>query len=65
MEITLHTGAMGSEWVINVDWMDEDAVPRHDQIELRVPNIDKPRRVELWVNGAKVGHLPGKRLRSG
>ena len=58
-EITLHTGSMGSEWVISVEWMNEDCVPMHDQIVLRVPNVDKPRRVELIVNGVKIGELPG------
>ncbi len=54
MEITIHTGCMDDRNKINIDWFDENGVRQHNEIEINVKNQDKPRVLDLLLDGEKI-----------
>lgn len=54
MEITLHTGSQGAHTTLHVDWFDEDGVGQVTDIDIIVQDQDKPRTLEIRINGAVV-----------
>lgn len=60
MEITIHTGFMGDSNTINIDWYNENNVKQKSVIEINVKNQDKPRTLEILINGAKVAEIPNR-----
>jgi hypothetical protein len=54
MEITIHTGFIGEQNTIHVAWYDENGVDQKTDIELNVKDQDKPRELELIINGLKI-----------
>ena len=51
MEITIHTGCQGDYNKINVDWLDHNGVHRKEVLEINIQPRDKPRTLELKLNG--------------
>lgn len=56
-ELTVHTGLAGEHTMINVSWFDHNGVTHLTPIEVIVCEHDKPRTVEIWINGIRVGIL--------
>lgn len=54
MEITLHTGAQGDRAIIHVDWFDHNNIHRTTDVEIAIQEQDKPRTLEISVDGAAV-----------
>jgi len=57
MEITIHTGFMGSQTLIHIDWFDHNNVKRDDKLELKIMDKDKPRTLEIILNDVKIGEI--------
>ncbi len=57
MEITIHTGCAGDKNTINIAWFDENNVRHATKIEANVLPLDKPRTLEIIVNGVKFGEV--------
>ena len=57
-ELTLHTGCAGSAQIINIDWFDHNNIPQKTQMEIRIRQQDKPRTLEILLNGVVVGVVP-------
>lgn len=49
--VTIHTGFMGSEDLVEVDWFDHDNITYKDRIEIKVEPYDKPRTLTVSING--------------
>ena len=49
--ITIHTGTQSDHTQIDISWFDENNVKQLTTIEVIVQEQDKPRRLELQVNG--------------
>jgi hypothetical protein len=60
MEITLHTGCSGDCNTIHVDWFDENGIRQKTDIEVNVQNQDKPRQLEIILNGALLATVKRK-----
>lgn len=58
MEITIHTGSQGDRNVIHVDWFDHNNVKQRTDVEIRIQPQDKPRILEISVNGLVVPIAP-------
>lgn len=58
MEITLHTGCPGSNDLIHIDWFDENNVHQDTALEIVIRDQDKPRRLEIRLNGETVATIP-------
>ena len=54
MEITLNTGCAGDSHKCNIDWFDENNVRRKTIVEVNIQPQDKPRTLEIIVNGVIV-----------
>jgi hypothetical protein len=54
MELTIHTGCAGEETMINIDWFNENNVPQSTQLAIKVQDQDRPRQLEIIINGVKV-----------
>lgn len=52
--VTIHTGFMGSQDVVDVDWHDHDNILYNDRIEIRIEPFDKPRTLSVTINGRLV-----------
>jgi len=60
MEITIHTGFMGDINIIHVSWYNENGVRQATDIELNIQPQDKPRTLELKINGVIIAVIPNK-----
>jgi hypothetical protein len=60
MEITLHTGCAGESHKCNVDWFDESSRPQKTVVEVNIQKQDKPRTLEVVVNGVVVAVVPSR-----
>ena len=58
MELTLHTGIMGEKTMIHVQWHDHNFVLQKADVEMRIQPQDKPRTLEIRVNGAVLAVIP-------
>lgn len=56
-EITLHTGCMGDEFVVNIDWHNHNNCTRNDKLEINILNLDKPRTLQILLNGCGIGEI--------
>lgn len=54
VEITLNTGCAGEVYRCNVEWFDENNVRRKTIVEVNIQPQDKPRTLEVVVNGVIV-----------
>ncbi len=57
MEITIHTGEQGTFNTIHVDWCDHNGVKQKTDIEVNVLPQDKPRTLEIVINGVRVATI--------
>lgn len=57
-EITIHTGSSGDTTVLHVSWFDENNVRQMTDVEIRIQDQDKPRTLELMLNGIKLAEIP-------
>ena len=53
-ELTLHTGCMGQENTIHIDWFDHNNVRHKTRVDIRILDRDKPRSLQLAVNNEVV-----------
>ena len=60
-EITIHTGDMGDQNIIHISWFDEDNRPQSTELRVIIQNNDKPRTLEVRVNGVRVAEVPRNR----
>jgi hypothetical protein len=58
-EITIHTGGMADCSTIYFDWFDENLNDLKTTVEMVVRNQDKPREMDLFVEGEPVAHFCG------
>lgn len=58
MEITIHTGLQNSFNTINVDWFDHNGVRQKTVVEVNVLPQDKPRTLEILINGVRLATIP-------
>ena len=61
MELTIHTGTAGEETIINIDWFNENGVKRKDELRIEINEQDKPRTMEIVLNGVKIGEVKANR----
>ncbi len=61
MDMTLYTGDMGDSQRINVVWSDENNVHRTTIIDIEIRNQDKPRTLDIIVNGVVVATTNSRR----
>jgi hypothetical protein len=54
MTMTIHTGCAGDRDTINVDWFDHDNVKHAAKVELVMLERDKPRTLQIRVDGVIV-----------
>lgn len=59
-ELTLHTGAQGHHDLIHLQWFDQNNVPQHTLVEFVILEQDKPRTLEIRVDGVTVATIVGK-----
>lgn len=59
-ELTLHTGCAGSETTINVDWFDHNNASQKTTVVVRMQKQDKPRVLEILINGVRLAVVPSK-----
>lgn len=57
-EITIHTGTQCDWNTINVAWFNENNVPQKTTLEIVVQEQDKPRTLEIRLNGAIIAIIP-------
>jgi hypothetical protein len=57
-EMTLHTGCAGDTQKINIDWFDHNNVPQKTELVICIRQVDKPRTLEIKLNGVIVGVVP-------
>lgn len=62
MELTIHTGGSGDWTTIHLDWFDENNVRYKDRLDIIIREQDKPRVLEIHLNGAKLAEM-NSRLR--
>jgi len=48
-EITLHTGTIGDQNKLHINWHDENNVPQLNDIEIDIEEQDKPRTLVIRV----------------
>lgn len=53
-EITLHTGEMGDETTVHIEWFDHNGVKKHNELVIRIEPYDKPRTLSIVVDKAVV-----------
>lgn len=58
MEITIHTGTQDDHNKINIDWFDHNNAKQKTVIEINVQSQDKPRTLELLINGVLFCLIP-------
>lgn len=57
-ELTIHTGIQGDWNTINIDWSDENNVTQKTKIDIIVKDQDKPRTLEIRLNGVTIATIP-------
>ena len=57
MELTIHTGLQGEHSTINLEWHDENNRVLKDEIIIIVKEQDKPRILEILINGVKLTEI--------
>jgi len=57
-EITIRAGGQYDETQINVDWNDHNNVSRRTTVLVSVLGQDKPRTLQITVNGVVVATIP-------
>jgi hypothetical protein len=50
----------GDELMFNVDWFDHNNVRQHTEVLMAMQKQDKPRQLEVRVNGVIVAVVPGR-----
>jgi hypothetical protein len=60
-EITIHTGSQGDCNRIHIDWFDHNNVRQETIIDVNVLPQDKPRTLEIVINGVRIGVIPPKK----
>lgn len=58
-DLTLHTGFQGSSNTICVDWFNHNGVRIQNKVELRILPRDKPRTLEILIDGHVVATVIG------
>jgi hypothetical protein len=53
-ELTVHAGSMGEELTLHIDWSDHDNIKQATTVKLEVLPIDKPRTLEISIDGIPV-----------
>lgn len=59
-ELTIHTGSTGDYHHLHIDWFDENNVRQDTELELHILTQDKPRTLQIRVNGVIVATIPRK-----
>lgn len=57
-ELTIHTGSAGSLTIFHIAWFDENGVRQSTELEVIIQDRDKPRTLEIRVNGVRVVEVP-------
>jgi hypothetical protein len=58
-QLTVHTGFIGDFTQIDVDWYDHDNVRMKDRVDILVEETDKPRTLNILINGNTVFRREG------
>lgn len=58
MELALRTGCAGSHDTIMIEWFDENGVKQETDLSIVIQDRDKPRTLEIRVDGAVVAVIP-------
>lgn len=61
-ELTLHTGLMGEETLIHIDWFDHNNVRQKTELKIKVKDQDKPRELEILANNVRIARIPPRDL---
>ncbi|HSH43090.1 MAG TPA: hypothetical protein VK973_13270 [Arenicellales bacterium] len=59
-DITIHTGCAGDQNTICVDWFDHNNVRQQTVIQANIQEWDKPRTLNIAINGVVVGIIPSE-----
>jgi hypothetical protein len=59
-ELRWATGMEGDELMFNVDWFDHNNVRQYTEVVMAMQKQDKPRQLEVRVNGVIVAVVPGR-----
>lgn len=59
-ELSLYTGFAGDRTTIHVDWFDHNNCRQLTDVEINIQEQDKPRTLEIRINGAMVALIPAK-----
>lgn len=59
-EMTLHTGCAGDRHKLYVDWFSHNGTKQQTVVEINIMDCDKPRILEILVNGRVVDCIVGK-----
>lgn len=54
-ELSWHTGFPGELILLHVEWFDENGVDHRTDVEVGILERDKPRTLEVKINGVSVG----------
>lgn len=57
-EVTIHTGCQGDTHQCTFSWFDHNNVPQKTVVEVNIQAQDKPRTLEVIVNGVVVATVP-------
>jgi hypothetical protein len=57
--MTIHTGCQEEITTIHVDWFNENNVRQSTELMIRIQEQDKPRTLEIVVDGLKVAIIKG------
>lgn len=57
-ELTLHTGIMGENTTIHIDWFDHNNIRQATKLDIRMQPQDKPRTLALRLNGIVLAVIP-------
>lgn len=61
-QLTWTTGLSGDELKIIADWFNHNNVRQHTEVVIAIQRQDKPRQLEVRVNGAVLAVVPGRDL---
>lgn len=59
MDITVHTGCAGDKHLFRFSWFDHNNVVHNTHVEVNIAERDKPRTLEVFVDGSKVAVVSG------
>ena len=60
-ELTVHTGGQGDATTIHVDWFDHNNVRQRTDLVIAIQCQDKPRTLEVKINGVVLAVVPSVR----